>query len=141
MQLRSLESARRIRNALHEPRIGIAAETRYFEHRQPAALGLALLAKGHEAEFLDPADPASLPDLDLLVVRGRSAAIFDLLERAEARGIRTVNRRSAIAAVVDKSSMARSLAAAGIPTPRTRVGTFAAVARDSGADDFPLVVK
>ncbi|TMB31973.1 MAG: hypothetical protein E6J61_08470 [Deltaproteobacteria bacterium] len=64
MQIRSLESARRIRNALHEPRIGIAAETRYFEHRQPAALGLALLAAGHEAEFLDPADP-SLPDLDL----------------------------------------------------------------------------
>jgi len=140
MQIRSLESARRIRNALHEPRIGIAAETRYFEHRQPAALGLALLAAGHEAEFLDPADP-SLPDLDLLVVRGRSAAIFDLLERAEARGIRTVNRRSSIAAVVDKSSMARTLAAAGIPTPRTRVGSFAAVARDSGADDFPLVVK
>src|SRR3954467_10949491 len=80
------------------PRIAIAAEARYFTHRQPAALGLALLAAGHEAEFLDPASRAPLPDLDLLIVRGRSPEIFDLLDRAEARGIRTMNRRAAIAA-------------------------------------------
>jgi ribosomal protein S6--L-glutamate ligase len=141
MQIQSHEADHRIRNAVHRTRIGIAAEARYFTHRQPAALGLALLAAGHEAEFLDPTNCPSLPALDLLVVRGRSQAIFDLLERAEAQGIRTLNRRSAIAAVVDKSSMAHTLAAAGVPTPRTRVGSFAAVARDTCADDFPLVVK
>ncbi|MFL5417267.1 MAG: RimK family alpha-L-glutamate ligase [Myxococcales bacterium] len=123
------------------PRIAIAAELRYFTHRQPAALGLALLAAGHEAEFLDPTSRAPLPDLDLLVVRGRSPEIFALLERAEAKGIRTTNRRAAIAAVVDKSSMGRALESAGIPTPRTRVGSFAAVARDSRPEDFPMVVK
>lgn len=123
------------------PRIAIAAEARYFTHRQPAALGLALLAAGHEADFLDPTSRAPLPDLDLLVVRGRSPEIFALLERAEAKGIRTINRRAAIAAVVDKSSMARALESAGIPTPRTRTGSLAAVARDLRAEDFPLVVK
>ena len=123
------------------PRIAIAAEARYFTQRQPAALGLALLAAGHEADFLDPTSRAPLPDLDLLIVRGRSPEIFDLLERAEANGIRTINRRSAIAAVVDKSSMARALESARMPTPRTRVGSFAAVARDSRPEDFPLVVK
>jgi len=123
------------------PRIAIAAEARYFTQRQPAALGLALLAAGHEADFLDPTSRAPLPDLDLLVVRGRSPEIFALLERAEAKGIRTTNRRAAIAAVVDKSSMARSLESAGIPTPRTRTGSLAAVARDLRPEDFPLVVK
>src|SRR5690348_15293842 len=125
MQIPSQRIDRRGRApAPFHPRIGIAAEARYFAHRQPAALGLALLAAGHEADFLDPTRCPSLPDLDLLVVRGRSPAIFDLLERAEAQGIRTVNRRSAIAAVVDKSSMARALAQGGVPTPRTRVGSL-----------------
>jgi len=128
-------------SAAFRPRIGIASEPRYFAHRQPAALGLALLARGIEAEYLDPSDSAPLPDLDLLVVRGRSQEIFDLLDRAEARGIRCINRRSAIAAVVDKSAMAQTLAAAGIPTPRTRVGTFAAIARESRPEDFPMVMK
>jgi len=136
----AIDHPKRAARASH-PRIGIASEARYFAHRQPAALGLALLARGIEAEFLNPCDPGPLPDLDLLVVRGRSLEIFDLLERAEARGIRCVNRRSAIAAVVDKAAMAQKLAAAGIPTPRTRVGTFAAIARESRPEDFPLVMK
>jgi len=136
----AIDQRKRAPAAFH-PRIGIASEPRYFAHRQPAALGLALLARGIEAEFFDPCDSAPLPDLDLLVVRGRSPEILDLLERAEARGIRCVNRRSAIAAVVDKSAMAQTLTAAGIPTPRTRVGTFAAIARESRPEDFPMVMK
>jgi ribosomal protein S6--L-glutamate ligase len=142
MQIRSLAADFAFRTAASKHlRIGIAAEARYFTHRQPAALGLALLAAGQEPSFLDPVRVEPLPVLDLLIVRGRSPAIFDLLERAEAAGIRTLNRRSAIAAVVDKSSMARALAAAGIATPRTRVGSFAVVARESRPEDFPLIVK
>src|SRR3982751_405606 len=96
MQIPSQQIDRSPRAAVpFRPRIGIAAEARYFTHRQPAALGLALLAAGYEAEFLDPTSRAPLPDLDLLVVRGRSPEIFALLERAEAEGIRTTNRRAA----------------------------------------------
>src|SRR4051812_20147379 len=120
------------------PRIAIAAELRYFTHPQPAALGLALLAAGPEAQSLDPTSRAPMTDLDLLVVRGRSPEIFALLERAEAKGIRTTNRRAAIAAVVDKSSMGRALESAGIPTPRTRVGSFAAGGRRSRPPELPV---
>src|SRR3954463_5786953 len=130
----------RTTNSPH-PRIAIAAELRYFTHRQPAALGLGLLAAGHQAGFLDPTSRAPLPHLHLLVVRGPSPEIFALLERAEAKGIRTTNRRAAIAAVVDKSSMGRALESAGIPTPRTRVGRFAAGGRAPGPEDFPMVVN
>src|SRR3954464_13579050 len=93
------------------PRIAIAAELRYFTHRQPAALGLAAVAQGPEAEFLHPtsrpplpgAAPlaggheadcpgptsrAPLPDLVLLVVRGRSPDIFASMVSGELRRVR-----------------------------------------------------
>lgn len=125
------------------PRIAIAAEARYVSHRQPAGLALALARSGRHPVLLDPRDLAgsSLLDVDLLVARGRSPDMFDLLERAESLGIATVNRRSAIAAVVDKASMAHALATAGIPTPATRVGSFDAIARSCRPSDFPLVLK
>ena len=125
------------------PRIAIAAEVRYVSQRQPSGLALALARSGRHPVLLDPRDLAGscLLDVDLLVARGRSPDLFDLLERAESLGIATVNRRSAIAAVVDKASMAHALATAGIPTPATRVGSFDAIARSCCPSDFPLVLK
>ena len=104
------------------PRIAIAAEARYLSQRQPAGLALAL------ARTRDLA-ASSLVDVDLLVARGRSADMVDLLERAESLGIATVNRRSAIAAVLDKAAMANAFATAGIPTPLARA--FASGAPDA----------
>jgi ribosomal protein S6--L-glutamate ligase len=124
-------------------RIAIAVEARYQAQAQPAGLARALASCGHRPIVLDLRDPggSSLTGIDLLIARGRSPAILDLLGRAESLGIATVNRRASIAAVLDKAAMARSLAAAGIPTPATRVGTIGAIARSSRASDFPLVVK
>jgi glutathione synthase/RimK-type ligase-like ATP-grasp enzyme len=125
------------------PRIGIAAEARYLAQRQPAGLIAALTRAGHPLLFLDPesAAPASLRGLDVVVARGRSAALLDLLGHAEAAGVATVNPRAAVAAVLDKAEMARALAAAGIPSPATRVGALDAIARASRPEDFPMVVK
>jgi len=135
-QHRAAETPRR-------PRIGIVAESRYFAQRQPAGVIAALARAGHLPTILDPEDSRgdSLPGLDVLLARGRSPALLDLLGRAEAAGVATMNRRAAIAAVVDKAAMAQALAAEGIPSPATRVGSIGALARSSRASDFPLVVK
>lgn len=138
----SIEGDRALVPGAH-PRIAIAAEPRYFEQAQPACLAAALEKSGEHPIFLDPreADASSLLGLDLLVVRGRSPALLDLLELAESLGIATINRRAAVAAVLDKGSMARALASAGLPTPPTRIGTKDQIAWSSRPSDFPLVVK
>jgi ribosomal protein S6--L-glutamate ligase len=125
------------------PLIGIAAEPRYLAQRQPAGLIAALARAGHPLVFLDVgiANPVSVRGLDVLVARGRSPALLDLLGRAESAGVATVNPRSAIAAVLDKAGMARTLASAGIPSPAFLVGTIDAIARDARPADFPMVVK
>lgn len=125
------------------PLVGIAAEPRYLAQRQPAGLMMALARAGHPLVFVDVAmpSPVSLRGLDVLVARGRSPALLDLLGRAEAAGVVTVNPRAAIAAVLDKAGMARALAAAGIPSPAFRLGTIASIAREARADEFPMVVK
>jgi ribosomal protein S6--L-glutamate ligase len=79
--------------------------------------------------------------VSLLVARGRSPEILDLLSRAEASGVATINRRAAIEAVLDKGAMARVLEAARIPCPPTRVGTLAEIASGVRPAAFPMVVK
>lgn len=125
------------------PRIGIAVEPRYLSQLQPAGLARALARAGLEPALIDPDHAASdaLDGLDVLVARGRSAALLALLGRAEEAGIPTLNPRAAIAAVVDKAAMARALAAAGIPAPATRLGTREAILEGASPGDFPMVVK
>lgn len=128
---------------LARPRIAVAAEPRYLKQAQPAGLAGALCRLGHPANVLDPQDPRTidLPGLDLLIARGRSEALLDLLDRAECLGIATINRREAILSVMDKARMGRALALAGIPIPQTRHDSIAAILDHSSDDDFPMVVK
>jgi ribosomal protein S6--L-glutamate ligase len=140
----SIEDDRARGKSFREPaRIAIVAEERYLAQAQPAGLARALASFGRRPTPLDPQHlgRSSLTDIDLLVARGRSPSVLELLERAESLGIATLNRRAAIAAVLDKAAMSRALAAAGIPTPPTRVGTPESIARSSCSLDFPLVVK
>ncbi|HEY6097857.1 MAG TPA: ATP-grasp domain-containing protein [Anaeromyxobacter sp.] len=125
------------------PPIAVATELRYLAQLQPAGLVAALARIGHAPAVIDPelAGPATLRGVAILVARGRSPALLDLLGRAEAAGVATLNRRAAIASVMDKAGMARALAAAGIASPVTRVGTAAAIATTSRPSDFPIVVK
>jgi ribosomal protein S6--L-glutamate ligase len=108
----------------------------------------ALRARGHEVVTIDPeAAPAEvgddgwLDDLDLVVGRGRSQALLFLLTGAERRGTRTVNRRMAIAAVHNKAEMAVTLATAGVPTPKTFLGSPADLAAQVPSDCYPIIVK
>jgi glutathione synthase/RimK-type ligase-like ATP-grasp enzyme len=130
-------------SSLARPRIAVAAEPRYLTQAQPAGLAGALCRAGHPATVLDPRDPRTLtlPCLDLLIARGRSQALLDLLDRAECLGIATINRRDAILSVMDKARMGRALTRAGIPIPPTRHDTLAALVEYSTDADFPLVVK
>jgi ribosomal protein S6--L-glutamate ligase len=142
--LESIEDPRAHQERRRQPaRIAIAAEARYLVQAQPAGLAGALARSGHRPALVDPEDPrsASLIGIDLLIARGRSAAVFELLGRAESLGIATLNKRAAIASVLDKAAMARALAAAQIPSPPTRVGALDDLARSSRPSDFPLVVK
>jgi glutathione synthase/RimK-type ligase-like ATP-grasp enzyme len=125
----------------HRPRIAIAVEPRYLDQRQPAGFAAALVRAGHPATLLDPEAPGQLSEIDLLIARGRSPALLDLLARAEAAGIPTLNRRAAIAAVLDKSRVALALAEAGVPSPRTWVGSIEELRAQARPGAFPLVVK
>jgi ribosomal protein S6--L-glutamate ligase len=124
-------------------RIAVATERRYLTQRQPAGLVAALRGTGHEPLILDPekVQRGVLYGLDVLVARGRSEALLALLDRAESEGVTTVNAREAVAAVVDKAAMARRLEGAGVPCPRTRVGTPGELARGAPPAEYPVIVK
>jgi len=127
---------------------GVLVEARYMAHAQPRGVARALAKAGHRVTFLDPdgglldiADSRWFAGLDLLIARGRSAGLLARLSAAEAAGIPTVNRRQAVAAVVDKAHMATQLRAAGIAAPPTWIGGFEQVRRQIPRAAFPLILK
>src|SRR5689334_16135418 len=97
---------RRTRAALH---CLVLADTRCLSQSQPAGLVRAMRADGVCVTVSDPtdapldaADARWLRGVDLVVARGRSPDLLARLGMAEAAGVATVNRRRAIAAVLDK---------------------------------------
>lgn len=129
-------------------RFGLLVERRYLAQRQPAGLISALGARGHDVTVIDPEEGCHAPgetgwlgDFDLVVCRGRSWPLLSLLGWAEAHGARTINRRAAVAAVHNKADMAQTLAAGGVRTPFTLMGTVAELARRLPASAYPVVVK
>jgi ribosomal protein S6--L-glutamate ligase len=128
---------------LREPRVAVVAESHYQSGQQPAGLCSALERAGYKPLILDPDASAgsAVEEIDLLVARGRSPSLLSLVARAEGRGVRTINRCSAIAAVRDKVAMSRTLAADGVKTPATQCGTLLEVAEAFHPSEYPLVVK
>jgi ribosomal protein S6--L-glutamate ligase len=129
-------------------RIGILVEKRYLAQTQPAGLMSALAAAGHETVCMDPQAAAyALEDgrwtdgLDLIVARGRSYHLLCLLGWAEARGVRTINKRAAIASVHNKADMAVLLAGARIPTPQTFLGPIQELSKIIPASLYPVILK
>lgn len=130
------------------PKIGVLAEQRYLAQSQPSGLISALTDLGLSIDVIDPqASHFSLGDdrwiegYDLIVGRGRSWGLLCLLGWAEARGVATINRRAAISAVHNKADMAVTLAAAGLPTPKTFLGATEQLAREISPSDYPLILK
>jgi ribosomal protein S6--L-glutamate ligase len=127
--------------------VGVLVERRYMCQRQPAGLCGELLRRGHAARLIDPDDICRvgsidwLQDVDVVVPRGRSAALLALVKLAEHRGVPVVNGRDAIGSVHNKLDMAVALVAAGIPTPETFAGSPVRLAEGVPAGSYPLVLK
>jgi ribosomal protein S6--L-glutamate ligase len=127
--------------------IAVLAEQRYLSQSQPGGLVTSLRSHGHSVTVIDPqsacyevGDHRWLAGFDLVVARGRSWAVLCLLSWAEARGIPTVNRRTAIAAVHNKAEMAVTLSSGRLRTPRTLLGTTQHLAQCAGTR-YPFVLK
>jgi ribosomal protein S6--L-glutamate ligase len=126
----------------------LLAEGRYLAQRQPSGLVGELRRRGCAVSVIDPGsraikltDPSWLTGIDVCVARGRSDALMSRLLAAERHGRPTINRASAVAAVVDKAGMAVALASAGIPTPPTTLGSPAQLAADLASGLYPVIVK
>jgi ribosomal protein S6--L-glutamate ligase len=125
------------------PLIAILADAPRIGDRQPAGLRAALMRAGHATLLLDADDAkgGALDAVDLIVARGRSAAVLALLARAEGSGVRTVNRCAAIASVRDRAKALRALHNSGVPTPGSSAGTIESISRAFQAHEYPIVVK
>ncbi|WP_347350788.1 hypothetical protein [Intrasporangium sp.] len=113
--------------------VTVLVEERYRDQAQPAGLVDGLRAAGARVRVLGDAElaradgpaghAAALASSDVVVARGRSRAVLDGLRTAESRGVPTIDPAAAVTAVRDKGRMGRRLARAGLPVPRTWVGT------------------
>lgn len=128
--------------------VAVLAERRYLPQRQPAGMISFLEQLGHAVLVIDPEDTAIEPDdhtwmrgVDVAVARGRSWSVLYLLQWLESMGVAIINRRAAIAAVHNKAEMTVTLAAAGIPRPRTFLGSPQQIVKCLSAQDFPVIVK
>jgi ribosomal protein S6--L-glutamate ligase len=132
----------------HPLRIGVLVELRYLSQAQPCGMMAALRRRGHEVVVIVVEDGAQeigvdawLEGLDLIVARGRAWHLLCLLDWAEARKTHTINRRASIGAVCNKAEMEIALARAGLPIPRSFIGSIEGLARRVRDTDFPLILK
>jgi len=131
------------------PRVGVLVERRYLSQAQPGGMIAALRARDCRVRVIDPqahavrlGEDGWLAGLDLVVARGRSWSVLCMLAWAEARGIPTINRRAAVGAVHNKAEMALALESAGVPMPRTFLGSPRALGgRLHAGRSKPLVLK
>lgn len=128
--------------------IGILVEGRYLLQAQPLGVAAELKARGHQVTVIVPeshaystGDQGRFLGMDLVLSRGRSAALLCLLRLAEAQGVATANRRAAIDSVHNKAEVAITLSAGGVPTPPAYVGPVRELARSIPADDYPVVLR
>ncbi|HEY3019209.1 MAG TPA: hypothetical protein VGJ32_03410 [Solirubrobacteraceae bacterium] len=137
----------------------VLTDRRYLEQRMPSALIEWLRAQGHPPALVVADDGARVTSIaplagpaprsawgalepgDVVVTRSRDPYALALLEEAEARGARALDRAEAVQRVRDKVTCALGLAHRGLPVPPTllahRPGDLAALP----ASAFPLVVK
>ncbi|MBA2529000.1 MAG: hypothetical protein H0V19_03390 [Euzebyales bacterium] len=133
------------------PTVWVLTDRRYLGQRMPAALVGALRDGGVAVRVVSAdrlvsevgrGDPAFAPGgEDLVVARTRSPFALSLLCEAERAGIACVNSWSAVDAVRDKPRTALTLAAAGIPTPRTFLADHPRSLVTVPAACFPLLLK
>lgn len=90
------------------------------DHPTLAGFASLLRAHGHRVEFVAPT--AEIPDIrgaDLYLLKTRVREALPLWRRAEAAGIPVLNSVAATEACLDRTEMARTARAAGLPFPET----------------------
>src|SRR5262249_46808123 len=129
-------------------KIGVLAEARYLIQNQPTGLYKELQNRGHEITLIDPqrsfyvmGDDRWFAGLDALVARGRSWALLGLLGWAEARCMRTINCRNAIASVHNKAQMSIAFAEAGLPIPQTYFVSIEQLGQQIPRENYPIILK
>ena len=129
-------------------RVAVIVERRYLSHAQPQGMIAGLRAMEHSVLVIDPEDQALEIndhawncDIDIAVARGRSWGALCWLEWLERHAVRVINPRAAIAAVHNKAEMMVRLASAGIPIPRTWIGSPRQISRQLLRENFPVIVK
>lgn len=108
--------------------ITVLVEQRYLGQLQPRQLVHALRERGDEVTVVHDHEPArvwesALRSAEVIVARGRSARLIEGLRVAQLQGIPTIDGHESVSAVRDKRIMTARLREAGIPMPRTWLGT------------------
>jgi ribosomal protein S6--L-glutamate ligase len=128
----------------------VLSDDRYLRQRMPGALI-------HELERLEipvrivtandvvaqvGVDPWSeLSQGDVVVARTRNCFGLALLRAAERPGVTVLPRWPSVTHVRNKARAVQTLAAHGIPMPRTLLGENPAALKRLSADEFPLLLK
>lgn len=95
----------------------------------------------HPSEWGFPEAPHGRSDVDMYLLKSRSAAARAFARQAQRAGALVVNTPEATDAALDRLASARLLEAAGVPTPRTwSFRTLRGLAA-AGSLPWPLVVK
>ena len=134
--------------------IWILTDERYLRQRMPQALvgwldaehvcARTLVADGIVASVgtAGGGDPwADLRPGDVVVARTRDRFALALLRAAERRGVTVLTTWESVAAVRNKARAAQTLAAAGIPTPRTLLAATLTALKAVPRERFPLLLK
>jgi glutathione synthase/RimK-type ligase-like ATP-grasp enzyme len=142
-----------------EPRVWVLTDRRYLAQRMPAAVGAWLGAHGHEPEIVVADDGDALGCVtpvadqlvastwsqlaagDVVIARSRDPLALALLEEAETRGARTIDRAHAIDRVRNKAMCTLALARRGLPVPNTLLARRPEDLDQLPDSAFPLVVK
>jgi glutathione synthase/RimK-type ligase-like ATP-grasp enzyme len=130
-------------------RVGLLVEPASELRLQPRGLAAVLKRAGAQLRIIDAHSTVHWLDADRLiaqcdvvVARANTREVLGLLGLAEARGLITINRRAAMAAMHNKADMVGKLAAAGIPTVPAFIGLSGTLARAcSEAQAFPVLVR
>src|SRR3954469_4463908 len=130
-------------------RVGLLVEPASELPLQPRGLEAVLKRAGAQLRIID-AHPGVhwldadrlIAQCDVVVARANTREVLGLLGLAEARGLITINRRAAMAAMHNKADMVGKLVAAGIPTVPAFIGLSGTLARAcSEAQAFPVLVR
>lgn len=134
--------------------VWILTDERYLQQRMPQALvgwldaervlARTLVADGIVASVgtADGGDPwVGLRPGDVVVARTRDRFALALLRAAERPGVTVLTTWESVAAVRNKARAAQTLAAEGVPTPRTLLAATPAALKAMPRQRFPLLLK